>query len=202
MNRHQVEESIRLLSARRAETEEQLRRSEQRLAEVESEQKELEGAVNLARRAIADLNAHAEKLKEELKVAAIEEARAAVAQATQARQTAEEEAANAARQLRAAYDRLQQVRQAVDEAQAALDNLGIRPDAPLEPEQSVFQDEWQSLAPLVENELNTRLEAQMVAAAADSGNPFDIEALPAHLQVLARARRRELLRESRGRTAF
>ena len=194
MNRHQVEEQIRALSARRAETEQQLRQSEQRLTEVENEHKELEGAVNLARRAMADLDAHAERLKDELRLAAIEEARDAVAKAVEARQTAAEEAADAVRQLRAAYDRLERARVAVGDAQAAVRNLGISRDPPVEPEQTLFEDEWQSLAPLVENELNTRLDAQIVAAAAGSGNPYDIDALPQHLQVLARARRRELLR--------
>jgi chromosome segregation ATPase len=194
MNRHQVEEHIRALLARRAEAEEQLRQSEQRLAEVENEHKELEGAVKLARRAIADLDAHAEELKDELRVAAIEEAQIAAEQAVQARQAAAEEAADAARQLRSAYARLQRAREAVNDAHAALRDLGIRPRAPVQPEQTLFEDEWQSLAPLVENELNTRLESQIVAAAAASNNPFDIEALPEHLRALARARQSERLR--------
>jgi chromosome segregation ATPase len=191
MNRQQVEEHIRALSARRAETERQLQQSEQRLAEVESQHKELEGAVKLAQRAIADLDAHAERLKDELHLAVVEEARGAVAQAVQARQTAAEQAAGAARQLRTAYDRLQLARQGVEDAHAALRELGIR-DVPVDPEPTPFEDEWQALAPLVEAELDTRLQSQLVAAAAASNNHYDIEALPQHLQVLARARRREL----------
>jgi chromosome segregation ATPase len=200
MDRHQVEEHIRALAAQRAETEAQLRQSEQRLAEVENEQQELAGAAQLARRAIADLDARAEQLKEELRTAVVDEARAAAADALRTRQAAAEQAAEAARALRAAYDRLQQARRAVDDAHAALRDLGIRREASSEPERTPFDDEWQSLAPLVESELNTRLQAQIVAAAAASNNPLEIDALPEHLQVLARARRRELLQERRGRT--
>ena len=198
MNRDQVEESIRAVADRRAETEEQLRESERRLAEVENEHQELEGAVKLARRALADLDAHAAQLNEELRAVAVDEARAAVAEAVRARETAAEEAAQAARELRAAFDRLQQAREGVESAQTALRDLGIRREA-VELEQTSFEEEWQSLAPLVEAELNTRLQLQIVAAAAASTNPLDIEALPEHLRVLARERRRELLRDARHR---
>jgi chromosome segregation ATPase len=201
MNRNQVEEQIRSVSALRAETEDQLRRSEQRLAELEDEQKELEGALMSARRAVADLDAQAEQLEHELRLAVVEEARDGFAEAVRARQAATEEAAAAARQLRAAHDRLQQSRQAVDKAHAKLRDLGVREDAPVEHEQTLLEDEWRSLAQLVEDELNARLQEQIVAAAASSGNPSDIEALPEHLQALARERRRELLRERQGLSA-
>lgn len=197
MDRHQVEESIRALAARRAETEERLRQSEQRLAEVENEHKELEGAVMLARRGLADLDTHAERLQGELRLAEVEEARAAVGEAVRRRATAAEEAARAARELRAAYDRLQEARQGVEDARAALRDLDVRDDRPGEVEQTPFEDEWRSLAPLVEDELDTQVQLQVVAAAAASNNPLDIEALPEHLQVLARARRNELLRARR-----
>lgn len=198
MDRHQVEEDIRALAARRAETEERLRHSERRLAEVADEHRELEGAVMLARRAIADLDDHAERLKDELRLAEVEEARAAVEEAVRAREAAAEQAAHAARELRAAHDRLQQARQSLADAQTALRAVGVL-DAPVEPEPTQFDDEWQSLAPLVEEELNTHLQLQLVAAAAASNNPLDIEALPDDLQVLARARRDARLREARVR---
>ena len=53
------------------------------------------------------------------------------------------------------------------------------------------------VVPLVEQELNRRLESELVAQAAASSNPFDIESLPAHLQALARERRRDFLQQPR-----
>jgi chromosome segregation ATPase len=201
MDRREVEENIRALAERRAETEERLRQSEQRLSEVEDEHRELQGAVALDVRAIADMDAHAERLKQELRQAEVEEARVAVEKAVKARETAAERAAHAARQLRAAHDRLEKTRHAVEKARAALRELDHRAEAPAEPEPKLFEDEWRSLAPLVEQELNTQLELQIVAAAAASNNPLDIEALPEHLQVLARARRNDVLREALNRSA-
>jgi chromosome segregation ATPase len=194
MDRHQVEENIRSLVQRRAETQERLRQSEQRLAELEDEHRELQGALALNARAIADMDVRAEQLEQELRLAETEDARVAVEKAVQAREAAAERAAHAARELRAAHDHLEETRQGVENARAALQKLDHRAAALAEPEPRTFEDEWHSLAPLVEQELNTQLEVQIVAAAVASNNPLDMEALPDHLQVLARARRNDLLR--------
>jgi hypothetical protein len=103
------------------------------------------------------------------------------------------DAADAVRNLRAAYDALQVERQSVEEAHRSL--LALDPSYPdVLPEEKEYVDAWRELAPCIEDELNMRLESEIVDAAAKSANGYEIERLPEHLQVLARERRRELIR--------
>jgi chromosome segregation ATPase len=199
MGREDVEERLRALAERRNEAEQQLRETEQRLAEVEEEHNELQGALQLRHRQLQDLQEYEERLNDELRHAAVEEARAALDETVERRDTAVRQAADAAAGLRAAVERLDEAREAVAAAEAALRRLDVSAAVTAEPEPVNFEEEWSSVAPLVEQELNERLKMQIVAAAAESVNPLDIESLPEELKLLARARRREILKTRRAR---
>jgi chromosome segregation ATPase len=196
MDRREVADKMRALEQRREEAEARLRQSEARLAQLEEEQNSLHGELNLGRRALADLDSYHEQLQEEFRLAEIEEARELLDRAVEERTAASEAAAAAARELRASLERLTAARKAVTETRKALRHLVPGPQPLVEPEVSSLDDEWTSLAPLLEQELNLRLQMQVVAAAAESENPQDALSLPRHLQVLVQARRDELRRRA------
>jgi chromosome segregation ATPase len=200
MRRDEVEKRMQALAERRATTEQELREAETRLAELEDERNELSGRLALRRRAVEDLAAFQRQLEKELAAVELEEAQAALTAAIEARDAAVREAAMKAVELKAARDLLEQRRSDVADAVNAFRQL--RPPSrvlvPAEPDE--FNEEWRSLVPLVEQELNRRLEGELVAQAARSNNPLDIDSLPVHLQALARERRTEILqRRRRGR---
>jgi hypothetical protein len=99
--------------------------------------------------------------------------------------------------LKAAHDLLEQRRGDVVDAVNALRRLRPPTRVQVSAEPDNFNKEWRSVAPLVEQELNRRLEGELVAQAARSSNPLDIDSLPAHLQALARERRMEMLQQRR-----
>ena len=192
MTRAEVEQKVQAVAARRAQAEAELRESQARLAELEDEESVLQGTAALARRALNDLDEYAERLRGELQAAAIEEARRSVVDHVERRKAAEAKAADAARKLRTAHEELQTARRQLEDARSALRRLDPTSVVRIEAEGTAYQEEWAGLAPLVEEELNVRLDAQAVAAAAASWNPHDIDSLPKHLQAIARSQRTEL----------
>jgi DNA repair exonuclease SbcCD ATPase subunit len=198
MRRDDLEKRMQTLVERRAETERELREAEARLAEIEDERNELSGRLALRRRAVEDFAQYERQLRDDMAAVALEEAHAAVTAAIEARDVAVGDAAKKASELRSAHDLLEQRRRELVDAVDALRRL--RPPSkvsvPAEPE--TFEEEWRSVVPLVEQELNRRLESELVAQAARSNNPLDIESLPAHLQALAKERRNQERRLKRG----
>jgi hypothetical protein len=198
MRRDDLEKRMQTLVERRAETERELHEAEARLAEIEDERNELSGMLALRRRAVEDFAQYERQLRDDLAAVDLEEAHAAVTAAIEARDVAVGDAAKKASELRFAHDLLEQRRRELADAVDALRRL--RPPSkvsvPAEPE--TFEEEWRSVVPLVEQELNRRLESELVAQAARSNNPLDIESLPAHLQALAKERRNQERRLRRG----
>jgi exonuclease SbcC len=197
VDRAEVEAKLATVAARRQETLERLEQQQERLARVEDERAAIEGDLILARRAVSDFENYEARLQEQLAAVEIEEARVAVEQAVATRNRAAEQAAAAAEGLRSAHDQLQRAREAVSEALSRLRELDRSARGSPPPEPVSFEEQWQQLAPLVEQELNVQLQAAAVAAAARSANHLDIERLPDYLQPLARERRRELLESRR-----
>jgi hypothetical protein len=195
MGRDEVEKRMQALVERRAGMERELREAETRLAELEDERNELSGRLALRRRAVEDLAQYERQLRDDLAAVNLEEAQTALTAAIGARDAAAGDAAKKASEFRAAHDLLEQRRRELVDAVDALRRL--RPPSkvsvPAEPDK--FDEEWRSVVPLVERELNRRLESELVAQAARSTNPLDIESLPAHLQALAKERRNHLLRQ-------
>jgi chromosome segregation ATPase len=197
MRRDEVEKRMQVLAERRAETERELREAETRLAELDDERNALSGRLALRRRAVEDLAAIERQLEKELAAVEVEEAQAVLTAAIEARDAAAKEAATKAVDLKAAHELLEQRRDEVVDAVNVLRRLRPpgRVQVPVEPDN--FNEEWRSVAPLVEQELNRRLDSELVAQAARSNNPLDIDSLPAHLQALARERRLEMLQRRR-----
>jgi|SRR3954447_16891404 chromosome segregation ATPase len=194
MDRAEAEAKLAEIAARREQAQEKVSENAQRLAALEEQRVELEGQTALARRAITDYEQYLERLHGELAAIEVEEAHSALDEAVRARDQLAELTAEAARNLRSAHDALQAQRRAVEEARRDLLALDRSAPAVVPPEEPAYEDAWRDLAPLVKDELDVRLESEIVAAAAKSGNVHEIERLPEHLQVLARERRRELIR--------
>jgi chromosome segregation ATPase len=194
VDRAEAEAKLTEIAARRAQAQEKVTENDRRLAALEEQRLELEGQTALARRAITDYEQYLDRLQEELVAIEIDEAHSVLAAAVAARDRAAKDAADAARNLRAAHDGLQANRQAVEDARRRLLSLDRSSKTVVPPEEPTYEAAWRELAPVVENELDVRLESEIVAAAAKSGNIHEIERLPEHLQVLARERRRELIR--------
>lgn len=197
MRRDEIERRMQALAERRAETARELQEAETRLVELEDERNALSGTLAIRRRAVEDLASYERQLQEELSKLEVEEAEAAVSAAVAARDAAVADAARKANELRAAHDLLERRRAEVKDASDALRRFGSRSAVRIPEEPTEFSEEWQSVAPLVEQELNRRLESELVTQAARSGNPLEIDSLPAHLQALARERRRELIQQRR-----
>jgi chromosome segregation ATPase len=194
VDRAEAEAKLAEIAARREQAREKVTENDRRLAALEEQRLELEGQTALARRAITDYEQYLDRLQEELVAIEIDEAHSVLAAAVAARDRAAKDAADAARNLRAAHDGLQANRQTVEEARRRLLSLDRSSKTVVPPEEPTYEAAWRELAPVVENELDVRLETEIVAAAAKSGNIHEIERLPEHLQVLARERRRELIR--------
>jgi hypothetical protein len=194
MERAEAEAKLAEIAARREQAQEKVTENARLLAALEDQRAELEGQTVLARRAITDYEQYLERLHGELAAIEVEEARSALEAAVAARDRAAEHAAEAARSLRSAHEALQAQRRGVVQAQRDLLALDRSAQVVVPAEEPAYEDAWHELAPLVEDELDVRLDSEIVAAAAKSGNVHEIERLPEHLQVLARERRRELIR--------
>jgi predicted nucleic acid-binding Zn-ribbon protein len=194
MDRAEAEAKLAEVAARREQAREVLGENARRLAALEEQRVELEGQTALAERAITDYEQYLERLQDELAAIKVGEARSALEAAVAARDRAARDAADAARNLRAAYEGLQAERQSVEAARRSLVALDPSSRTAVLPEEPEYADAWHDLAPRVKEELDIQLESELVDAAAKSGNVYEIDRLPEHLQILARERRRELIR--------
>jgi hypothetical protein len=177
----------------------QARDAEQVLERLEASKAEAAGRLALASRARADLEQRREELHEALRTAECEAAEDAYRQALAVRDKAAEEAGAAIGHVLATVESL-------DEAQAALqrafDEATKRGATLLDAshgEPAVYAEEWALLEQLVRNKAEWQLEGDLVDAAATSPLGIAIQDLPAHLQQLARQRRRALLQVAAAR---
>jgi hypothetical protein len=179
----------------------QARDAEQVLERLEASQAEAAGRLALASRAKADLEQRRAELHEALRTAERDAAEDGYRQALAVRDKAAEEAGAAINRVLAAVENLDQARAALQGAWDEASKRGAKlPDAsPGEP--AVYVEEWARLEQLVRNKAEWQLERDLVDAAAMSSQGNAIQHLPAHLQQLARQRRRALLGVAPARAA-
>jgi chromosome segregation ATPase len=200
MDRAQVEANLAAIAQKKQAAAERAQRQQELVARLEEERVEAEAQAVLARRAMSDYEEYEARLQEQLAAVEAEEAREALDSAILARDEAAERASAAAAALRSAHEELRKARDGVGAAVRRLRRLDRTAAASVPLESVAFEQRWRQLAPLVEQELDVQLQIVAVAAAAQSGNARDIERLPAHLQPIARERRKELFGESSKRS--
>jgi chromosome segregation ATPase len=180
--------------------------SDAALARLEEQRLEREGQLALARRAEEDLAHRIEEKRAELKRAEAEAAVEAYDRSLSARNAVAEKVASAVQAAVAAlgeYDAAQERVGAAWEtvlrnrSAAGNSRTGKIPESGREP--TVLTEAFETLAGVVRERLDGELERDLVEAAARSPMGNDIPKLPAHLQALARERRRSLTQEARGR---
>lgn len=179
----------------------QARDAEQVLERLEASQAEAAGRLAVASRARADLEQRRAELHEALLIAEREAAEDAYRQALAVRDKAAEEAGAAIGRVVATVENLDQARAALKGAWDEASEHGAKlPDAS-HGEPAVYAEEWARLEQLVRNKAELQLERDLVDAAAVSPLGNAIHDLPAHLQELARQRRRTLTRVAAARAA-
>jgi hypothetical protein len=190
-DRKTVEQKLASTEARRRDAQAQLEQNAARLAELDEERSVTLGKAKLAEQRAADLEDYLERLRQELAAVEAAEAQQAAQEAVRAREAAVTNAAEAAAQLVVAIERIRSARAKAREAHQRLRALDSRAAKALPPETGEFDEQWRALAPMVEAELNVRLESELVEAAARSSNHLVLESLPEHLRDLAEKRRRD-----------
>lgn len=197
MDRAELEATLATAAERVRLTELRLQELADRLVEMDEERESLLGQAALTKQAIADYKQYQERVQQELMDATRrEEAEAAFQRSVDARDAALEEASASVANLAEAFDRVNAARDAVARSHVELKALNPRARA-APPEPTGFRERWTAIAPLVEQELQIRLESELVEAAARSGNYHVIKDLPDHLQELANQRLREHLADRR-----
>jgi seryl-tRNA synthetase len=197
-----------------AQLEEQLQQARQvaeesdaALATLEEQRVEREGQLALARREEEDLSRRIEEKRAELKRAEAEAAVEAYDRSVSARNAVAEKVASAVRAAVAALGEYDAAQEHVGTAwetvlrsrSAAGDSRTEKiPESGREPP-AVLTDAFETLTGVVRERLDGELERDLVEAAARSPMGNDIPKLPAHLQALARERRRSITQEARGR---
>jgi hypothetical protein len=176
------------------------------LATLEEQRVEREGQLTLARREEEDLSRRIEEKRAELKRADAEAAVEAYDRSVSARDAVAEKVASAVQAAVAALGEYDAAQEDVGTAwetvlrsrSAAGDSrTGKIPESGREP--TVLKKAFETLAGLVRERLDGELERDLIEAAARSPMGNDIPKLPAHLQALARERRRSITQEARGR---
>jgi DNA repair exonuclease SbcCD ATPase subunit len=199
---NQLAQLEELLQEARQDVEE----SDAALARLEEQRVEREGQLALARRAEEDLGRRIEEKRAELKRAEAEAAVEAYDRSVNARDAVAEKVASAVEAAVAVFGEYDAAQKRVGKAwetvlrsrSAAGDSrTGKIPESGREP--TVLTEAFETLAGLVRERLDGELERDLVEAAARSPMGNDIPKLPAHLQALARERRRSITQEARGR---
>jgi len=180
---------------------ERLRHGEEQLASLEELRAAAAGSVNLARRAIDEIEERADERRRVLaEIAALEEERRAFAGVVAERDAAGTQLAATANRLLAELDVLVAAREAVVEAQRAALRRGRTVEEFRVPDEAgEVHAAWSSLVARVREAIEQTLEDELVTAAARSVMGADIKNLPVHLQAAARARRTLLRRDAAAR---
>jgi site-specific recombinase len=168
-------------------------------AELEARRERL----SLTRGALADYQERMEERRAQLDEAMAEQARLALERVLQDREEAGKSVAEAVELLLASLRALDGLQEAARSAWASADSrakaIGKGLDAPtadeIEAGPEVMRDSWERLCDEVRKRINEEFEEELVAAAARSPLGEAITDLPAHLQELARQRRRALFEE-------
>jgi chromosome segregation ATPase len=176
------------------------RSAEEALERLKEAQSETAGRLTLASRAEADLKQRLGEVRAALHDAVREAAEQAFRRTVAARDGAAKEAANAINRAIASLANLDAARQAVQQAAEEATHAGSRVAHKLPAEPASLAEQWSRLEHLVREQAEWRLEDELVEAAAASPMGHAIEELPAHLQQLARERRRARQRAGGERT--
>jgi hypothetical protein len=180
--------------------------SDAALATLEEQRLEREGQLALARRAEEDLSRRIQEKRAELERAEAEATVEAYERSVNARDAVAEQVASAVRAAVAAFGEYDAAQKRVGTAwetvlrsRSAAGNPGTRkiPESGREPQ--ILTEAFETLAGVVRERLDGELERDLIEAAARSPMGNDIPKLPAHLQALARERRRSITQEARGR---
>ena len=170
----------------------QAKEAEDQLAQLKASEAEAAGRLSLAARAQADLEQRLAQLQGALREAERAAAEEAFRAAAAARDRLADEAAAAIATAMAAIVDLRQARLAVEHALNAAAAVGAEIPKVPPGEPPALAEEWSRLEQYVRQEANLQLESDLVEAAANSPLGHAIKDLPAHLQQVARQRRRAL----------
>lgn len=166
------------------------RSAEETLERLKQSQSETAGRLTLAARAEADLKQRLVEVRTALRDAAREAAEEAFRERVAVRDAAAKEAATAINRAIAKLENLEVAREAVEQAAEEVGHAGGRVAPPVPDEPASFPEQWSRLEQLVRENVQWRLEEDLIEAAASSAMGHAIEDLPIHLQQLARERRR------------
>jgi chromosome segregation ATPase len=171
----------------------QAKEAEDALERLKASEMEAAGRLSIAARAHADLEQRLAQLQGAQREAERAEAEQTLREAVAARDRMADEAAEAIARAVTAIADLQEARAAIEHARNAAAAVGAELPKTSPGEPPAFAEEWSRLEQLVRDEANLQLESDLVEAAANSSMGYAIKDLPAHLQQLARQRRRTLL---------
>jgi chromosome segregation ATPase len=171
----------------------QAKEAEDALERLKASEMEAAGRLSIAGRAQADLEQRLAQLQGAQREAERAEAEETLREAVAARDRMADEAAEAIASAVTALANLHKARAAIEHARKAAEAVGAERPKTSPGEPPAFAEEWSRLEQLVRDEANLQLESDLVEAAAKSSTGYAIRDLPAHLQHLARQRRRTLL---------
>lgn len=193
-DRNELERDLGAVERDLEAAEAQAREAEEALERLRASEAEAAGRLALASRARTDLEQRLAHLQGALREAEREEAQHEYRDAVGARDRAAEAAAKAIRGAAAALAALDDARLAIERALEQGAKVGAELPRATPGDPPVFAEEWSRLEQLVQERSRLQLERDLVEAAASSPMGHAIKDLPAHLQILARARRQELTR--------
>lgn len=194
-NRKNLQREIASLEKALGDAVKETGNAERALDELEGRRNEAAGRVAIARKAATNYAARLEERRQALAHALEAEAQARLLEAVEARDDAANRAAEAIAHLIASFERLEAARAATAERVEETESHSGRP-AEVGPEPVELEQEWTRLIDFVRRRAQLRLDDELVEAAASSPTGFEINKLPQELRMIARQRRRELLRKA------
>jgi chromosome segregation ATPase len=190
--REQAERELARAEAHRQEAIARLESVEVRAADLAEQQSVIRGEMEIAQRAVSDFTDAILPLQHKLAAIRAEEAREQFAAALRRRDDAVAEAAVSIDATLTLLAQLDEHRRNVVDAAASLQATTGTPESPTTEEPSVLDAPLQRLMEFARTRSDEQLLDDAVTAAATSLRGFAIKDLPAHLQELARERRRTL----------
>jgi hypothetical protein len=184
----EVRAAIEAVEQQLSDARAQLEDAETSIERLNQERAEAEGRVAITRRAVTDFEERLKEQRQALVDATREAALEGYKRAVKDRDAAVEQVVGAVRALIAAFEGVGVARNAVAGAAQEARRLGAVVPQALPPEPRVPDDEWSRLHELIGASSQARLDEELIAAAARSGNYLRIKELPPHLREAARAR--------------
>jgi hypothetical protein len=194
-NRDTLQREIASLEQALGDAVKETDKAERALDELEGHRIEAEGRLAIARQAATNYAGRLEERRQALAHAIEVEVQARLLEAVGARDDTANRAAEAIAHLIASFERLDAARaETAERVEEAEPHLGRR--AEVGPEPPELEQQWTRLIDFVSRRAELRLDDELIEAAASSPSGFEINKLPQELRVIARQRRRELLRRA------